>query len=85
MLLSDYLIPPSFDALFVTGIIMLLVIILCIKNYKRIMALNYYQKIIILTAIGTAIGVHGLIHLGLEQNYNFNPYMWFYNRYNSIY
>ena len=40
------------------------------------LALNYYQKIMLLSTLTIAIGIHGLIHLGVEGQYNFNPYNW---------
>ena len=75
-MLSDYLIAPSLNALFFTGLILFLIIILLVKNYKSIMNLNYYQKIILLTSLTAAIATHGLMHLGVEKQYNFNPYNW---------
>ena len=75
-MLADYLIAPSLNALFVTGLILLAIIILIIKNYSSIMRLNYYQKIILLSSLSIAFATHGLVHLGVEQRYNFNPYNW---------
>ncbi len=68
------LVAPSVNALFVTGFILLAIIIVIFNNYKRIMNLNYYQKIMLLSTLAIAIGIHGLIHLGVEKEYNFNPY-----------
>jgi len=31
----------------------------------------------LLSTVTIAIGIHGLIHLGVEGQYNFNPYNWF--------
>jgi len=76
-MLADYLIAPSLNALFVTGLILLSIIILMVKNYSSIMSLNYYQKIILLSSLSIAFATHGLVHLGVEQRYNFNPYKWF--------
>jgi hypothetical protein len=76
-MISDFLVAPSLNALFITGLLLLCIIIVFIKNYNRIYNLNYYQKIILLSTITIAIGIHGLIHLGLEMQYNFNPYNWF--------
>ena len=45
-------------------------------NFNKIMTLGIYQKITLLSIITIAIGVHGIIHLGLEVNYGFNPYKW---------
>jgi hypothetical protein len=75
-MLADYLIAPSLNALFVTGLIILSIIILLVKNYSSIMSLNYYQKVILLSSLSIAVATHGLVHLGVETRYNFNPYNW---------
>ena len=76
-MLSNILIAPSLNSLFITGLLLLCILITFIKNFNRICNLNYYQKIILLSTITIAIGIHGLIHLGVEMQYNFNPYNWF--------
>ena len=73
-MLSNTLVAPSLNSLFVTGFILLAIFITVFNNYKRIMNLNYYQKIMLLSTLAIAIGIHGLIHLGVEREYNFNPY-----------
>lgn len=75
-MLSDILIAPSLNSLFITGLLLLCILITFIKNFNRISNLNYYQKIMLLSTITIAIGIHGLIHLGVEMQYNFNPYNW---------
>ena len=75
-MLSDYLIAPSLNALFFTGLILLFIIILLVKNYSAIMLLNYYKQIMLLSSLTIAVGSHGLMHLGVEKQYNFNPYNW---------
>ena len=76
-MLSNILIEPSLNSLFVTGILILSILIIFISNYKQFMRLDYYRKITILSLITIAFGIHGLVHLGVEQNYGFNPYKWF--------
>jgi hypothetical protein len=76
-MLSNTLVAPSVNSLFVTGFLLLAIMITVFKNYKRIINLNYYQKIMLLSTLAIAIGIHGLIHLGVEKEYNFNPYNWF--------
>jgi hypothetical protein len=76
-MLSNTLIAPSVNALFVTGFLLLAIFITVFNNYKRIINLNYYQKIMLLSTLTIAIGIHGLIHLGVEHEYNLNPYNWF--------
>jgi hypothetical protein len=70
-------IAPSFNSLFLTGILILSIFIIFFINFNKIMTLGFYQKITLLSIITIAIGVHGLIHLGLEVNYGFNPYKLF--------
>jgi hypothetical protein len=69
-------IAPSFNSLFLTGILILSIFIIFVMNFNKIMTLGFYQKITLLSIITIAIGVHGLIHLGLEVHYGFNPYKW---------
>lgn len=76
MLIRNILIAPSVSSLFITGLLDLLIFITVLRNIKKIMNLPYYQKIILLSAFTVAIGIHGLIHLGVEVNYNINPYNW---------
>jgi hypothetical protein len=75
-MVGDILIAPSFNSLFITGIIILFIFFIFIKNIKKIYNLNYYSQLNILELIGIIIGVHGLIHLGVESVYGFNPYRW---------
>lgn len=37
------------------------------------MQLDYITQVKILSFICIAVGIHGLIHLGAEVNYNYNP------------
>lgn len=75
-MLSNILIAPSLNSLFVTGFLILFILVIFITNFKQIMSLDNYRKITILSLITIAFGVHGLIHLGVEINYGFNPYKW---------
>ena len=76
-MLSNLLIAPSLNSLFVTGFLLLFILVIFIKNYKQFMRLDFYRKLNILSLFVIAIGIHGLIHLGVEREYGFNPYRWF--------
>jgi len=76
-MLKDILIAPSVNSLFFTGILILSIFVLFIKHFKSIMNLDFYRKINLLALITIAVGIHGLIHLGVEDEYDFNPYKWF--------
>lgn len=76
-MLSNILIAPSLNSLFFTGFMILVILVIFFTNYNKFIRLDYYHKITILSLITITIGIHGLIHLGVEQNYGFNPYRWF--------
>ncbi len=76
MMLSNILIAPSLNSLFFTGILLLTIFFLIVKHFKQLINMNFYNKTILLSTLVVAIGVHGLIHLGVEQSYGFNPYKW---------
>jgi len=75
-MLHNFLIAPSFNSLFLTGFLLLFIFIIFVSNYKQFIQLDYYKKLNILSLFTIAIGIHGLLHLGMEQNYGFNPYKW---------
>jgi hypothetical protein len=75
-MLSNILIAPSLNTLFVTGFILLSILIIFIINFQQFKLLDFYHKLTILSLITIAVGTHGLIHLGVESVYGFNPYRW---------
>jgi len=76
-MLTNILVAPSLNSLFVTGLFILFILVLFVTNYKKIINLDFYRKITLLSLITIAFGVHGLIHLGVESAYGFNPYRCF--------
>jgi hypothetical protein len=76
-MLSDYLIAPSFNSLFVTGLLLFLILITIISNFNDVKKFTTFQKLSILSVLAISVGSHGLIHLGVEKQYGFNPYRWF--------
>lgn len=67
---NNLLIVPSYYALVLTGI-MILAILLYV--YKGLRTFTVYQTATFATLLGVLIGVHGILHLGLEWKYNYNP------------
>ena len=65
---------PSITSLFITGLLILLLVLFVSKHYKTLYYFDMYKKITILLLFIIAIGIHGLIHLGVEVAYKFNPY-----------
>jgi hypothetical protein len=76
-MISNILMAPSITSLFITGILLLVILILVITNFNQLLKYRMYEKLTILSLIVVAIGIHGLIHLGVESQYGFNPYNWF--------
>jgi hypothetical protein len=76
-MLANTLIAPSLNSLFVTGFLLLIILVIFVTNFKQFQALDFYRKLTVLSFITIAVGTHGLIHLGVETVYNFNPYKWF--------
>lgn len=68
---------PSSITLSITGIMNLTFIILVIIFKTKINNLNIGQLLIIYLLFIISIGIHGLLHLGMEINYNFNPINYF--------
>ncbi len=64
---------PSFYSLVITGFIWFVVVILFFKNYTQMKNKSPDRLIEIITLIGIVIGIHGLLHLGFESIYKFNP------------
>ena len=64
---------PSFYSLLLTGIIWFFLVIVFIKNYSFFKNSRPDKLIEQVSLIGLVIGVHGLLHLGMESVYGFNP------------
>lgn len=67
---------PSFNSLFITGLLLLSIAIIFVRNFSAFNRLDNYKKMSLLSLFAIAVGIHGLIHMGLEVNYGFNPYNW---------
>ncbi len=64
---------PSFYGHIINGILLLIGLILLCKNYSNIIKLEPYKILCLVLLLSIAFGIHGILHLGLEKNYNFNP------------
>ena len=76
-MLTSILIAPSMNGLILTGLFMLIIFMIFIKNYSKFLKLNLYQQIVIFCLLILVIGVHSILNLGAEIAYGFNPYKWF--------
>lgn len=70
---------PSFYAHLINGIVLLLGFVVLYKHYSKITNIRPYDLFILILIISISIGVHGLLHLGLEKAYGYNPIQFIYN------
>ena len=65
---------PSFYSLAATGILLLISILLLVFRYNpSLQSISIFQRLCLILLFTIAIGVHGIIHLGLEYVYGYNP------------
>ena len=69
-----YVLAPSFFALAISGFLLLAYIFVLGTHFNSFLKSDYTKKLQIIGIFALAIGVHGSLHLGLENTYNFNPY-----------
>lgn len=64
---------PSFVATLLTGLIMLVMVLTVMFSWNKVKNFTLYEKVMAGGLFGLILGIHGLLHLGLEVAYNFNP------------
>lgn len=69
---------PSFYALVLNGLLILFLVILLIRNFFIIKSQKPFNQMVLLSLIAMTIALHGLLHLGLEKEYGYNPLKYFY-------
>ena len=63
----------SYYILGIIGLLLLINIILIIINIKNFQKEIPYKMLIVVSLIGLAIGIYGLIHLGAKKVHYYNP------------
>ena len=69
-----YVLAPSFFALAISGFLILIFLYILISHFNTFLKIDYLKQLQIIGILCIAFSVHGLLHLGLENTYNFNPY-----------
>jgi hypothetical protein len=64
---------PSVLAHILSGGLMFLALYIAVTSFKALRALDTYRMLALLLAFSTAVGVHGVSHLGLERTYGYSP------------
>jgi len=74
-----YVLAPSFFCLVVNGILLFILLLMVIFNFRSFITTDYIKLLPIIGNVAIAIGMHGMLHLGLEQAYNYNPLYLLFN------
>jgi len=80
---ESVLLKPTFYALVITGIFILIIISLFIINHKKIIKAHVLSLILLCGITGNLIANHGNLHHILERDYNYNPLKSTYNYFNT--
>jgi hypothetical protein len=69
------LLPPSFYAHIINGVLLFIALIVIFANYSKIKRYEGYpgSTSILILLLSIAFGIHGISHLGLESVYGYNP------------
>jgi hypothetical protein len=64
---------PSYLAGGLNGLLILFLIVLIVKKWDEIKALDSYRMIMLITVLSIALGIHSIVHSNLEAAYKWNP------------
>jgi hypothetical protein len=76
---SLYVLAPSFFCLVINGFLLFILLLMVIFNFRSFIKTDYIKLLPIIGTVTIAIGMHGMLHLGLEQAYNYNPLYLIFN------
>jgi hypothetical protein len=74
-----FVLAPSFLSLGFNGFLILIFMFIILFNFKSFLKMDYQKQLQLIGTLAIAFGVHGTLHLGLENAYNFNPYLLLFN------
>jgi hypothetical protein len=56
-----------------SGAFMLVAFFCLVTCYSELRKLDPYRTLVLLLLVSIAVGLHGVSHLGLEKEYDYNP------------
>ena len=68
-----YVNAPSYFAQVANGLLILTFLFVLLYNFRSFLKTNYLTKLQVIGTLAIGIGLHGSLHLGLEQAYGYNP------------
>ena len=72
-----FVMAPSFFSQIGSGVLLFYIVFIFFTNFKTFLNLDPVNKISTIGILSIAFAVHGLLHLGLERVYNYNPLLTF--------
>lgn len=72
-----FVLAPSFFSQIINGVLILVFLYILFTHYKTFLQIDFTKQLQIIGTLAIAFGVHGSLHLGLEQNYGYNPLLFF--------
>ena len=72
-----YVFAPSYFSQIANGLLILFFLYVLLSNCTSFLKSNYITQLQIIGTLAIALGVHGSLHLGLEQVYGYNPLLIF--------
>lgn len=72
-----YVYAPSYFAQVANGLLILVFLYILLSHYRVFLKTNYVTQLQIIGALAILVGIHGILHLGLEQIYGYNPLLCF--------
>jgi hypothetical protein len=69
------LLPPSFYARIINGVLLFIALIFIVTNYSKLSKYEGYpgKTLYLILLLSIAVGIHGISHLGLKSAYGYNP------------
>ena len=67
------MIPPSFYAHVLGGVLALIVMARILFNFREVKSMVLYEQLMLLLVLSVAVGVHGISHQGMEELYGYYP------------
>ena len=65
---------PSVLAHMMNGFLLLVAFVTIFLYFSKLRVLDAYHIVVLVLLSSVAVGVHGISHLGLEREYEYNPW-----------
>jgi hypothetical protein len=74
-----YVLTPSFFSQVVNGTLIIIFLYILFTNFNTFLKTDFIKQLQSIGILAIAFGIHGSLHLGLEQAYSYNPLLFLFN------